>query len=116
MILRTSWLLRPRKYCRTGQGKGINFRGIKNAAREYARIHGSQGRKNPGCKIKGTLSARDKNAQVVTPHTQKSKADTVQTVKKTPMVDSSKVKMPSALKTRRMTFGASRRVIPQSGG
>ena len=54
--------------------------------------------KIPVAKSRDTLSARDKNAQVVTPHTQKSKADTVQTVKKTPMVDSSKVKMPSAPK------------------
>jgi len=62
------------------------FAGIKNAAREYAESHtGSQGRKNPPLQNQGTtLSARTKNAQVVTPaFTQKSKAER-ETVKKNP--------------------------------
>jgi hypothetical protein len=54
--------------------------------------------KIPVAKSKDTLLSRDKNVQAITSHMQKSKADTVQTVKKSPMVDSSKVKMPSAPK------------------
>jgi len=116
MILRTSWLLRPRKYCRTGQGKRYKtFAGIKNAAVNMPESRQS-GKKKSRLQNQGHPFGKGQKRPGRDPAYAEVEGRYGANGKKTPMVDSSKVKMPSALKTRRMTFGASRRVIPQKRG